>query len=38
MGTRMASSYANLFMGSLDEDFLNSEDSKLDLWLRFIDD
>jgi hypothetical protein len=33
----MASSYANLFMGSL-EDFLKSEESKPDLWLRFIDD
>jgi len=38
MGTRMAPSYANLYMGSLEEDFLNSEDSKPDLWLRFIDD
>ena len=34
----MAPSYANLFMGSLEEDFLNLEDSKPDLWLRFIDD
>jgi hypothetical protein len=24
-------------MGSLDRDFLNSKDSKPDLWLRFID-
>ena len=38
IGTRMAPSYANLFMGSLEEDFMNSEDSKPDLWLRFIDD
>ena len=30
MGTRMALSYANLFMGSLEEDFLNLEDSKPD--------
>ena len=38
MGTRIAPSYANHFMGSLEEDFLNSEDSKPDLWFRFIDD
>ena len=31
MGIRMAPFYANLFIGSLDEDFLNSEDSKPDL-------
>jgi hypothetical protein len=34
----MAFSYANLSgLGSLEKDFLNSEDSKSDLWLRFID-
>ena len=33
MGNRMAPSYANLFKGSLEEDFLNSEDSKPDLYL-----
>ena len=38
MGTRMAPSYANLFVGSLEEDFLNSEDSRPDFWLRSIDD
>ena len=37
MGNRMACSYANLFMGSLEDDFLNSKDSKPNLWLRFID-
>jgi hypothetical protein len=34
----MTPSYANLFMGSVEEDFLNSEESKPDFWLRFIDD
>jgi hypothetical protein len=33
----MALSYTNLLMGLLEEDLLNSEDPKPDLWLRFID-
>ena len=33
----MAPTSANLFIGSLVEDFLNLEDSKSDLWLRFTD-
>ena len=37
IGLRMAPYYANLFMEFLEEDFLNSEDSKHDLWLRFMD-
>jgi hypothetical protein len=36
MGTRMAP-YYDIFMGSLEEDFLNSEDTKPDIWFRFID-
>jgi hypothetical protein len=37
MGTRMTPFYANLFIRSLEKDFLNSEHSKPDLWFRFID-
>jgi hypothetical protein len=33
----MVLSYANFFVRFLEEDILNSEDSKPDLWLRFID-
>ena len=38
MGTHMAPSYANLLMGYLEQDFLNSEFDKPSLSLRFIDD
>lgn len=38
MGTRMAPSYANLFMGAIETKFLNNEPLKPLLWLRFIDD
>ena len=36
MGTRMAPSYANLFMDQLEQKLLNSEHYKPSLWLRFI--
>ena len=36
--SRIAPSYANLFMGHLEQEFLNSEPYKPSLWLRFIDD
>ena len=38
MGTRMAPSYANLFMGKLENDFLSSQPLQPLCWLRFIDD
>jgi hypothetical protein len=38
MGTRMAPSYANLFMGHLETTFLNKQDLKPLLWARYIDD
>ena len=38
VGTHMAPSYANLFMGHLEQDFLGSQLDKPSLWLRFIDD
>ena len=38
MGTKMAPSYACLFMGTLEEKMLNSAPYKPDLWLRFMDD
>ena len=38
MGTKMAPSYANLFMGRLEKQLLQSVTPKLLSWLRFIDD
>ena len=38
MGTRMALSYANIFMGDLEENLLNSADKRPDIWWRYIDD
>ena len=38
MGTRMAPSYANLFMGKLECEFLLTQDLKPRVWWRFIDD
>ena len=38
MGTRMAPSYANIFMGALEEKVLSDVDKKPDVWWRYIDD
>lgn len=38
MGTRMAPSYANLFMGHLEQEFLGCQSLRPLLWVRFIDD
>lgn len=38
MGTKMAPSYANLFMGYLEQEFLASYPIKPLLWKRYIDD
>jgi len=38
MGTRMAPSYANLFMGLFETNFLSSKSLKPLAWFRFIDD
>ena len=38
MDTKMAPSYASLFMGKLEMDFLGSCDKKPLFWLRFLDD
>ena len=38
MGTRMAPSYASLFMGKLEKKFLDSCNLQPLLWLRFLDD
>ncbi|XP_054269026.1 uncharacterized protein LOC128990596 [Macrosteles quadrilineatus] len=38
MGTRMAPSYANLFMGKLEKCFLQSQKVQPLCWFRFIDD
>ena len=38
MGSSMAPSYASLFMGKLENDFLNARGLKPTLWLRFLDD
>ena len=38
MGTRMAPSFVNLFMGKLEREFLLTPDVKSREWWRFIDD
>ena len=38
MGTRMATSYANLFMGKLEREFLQAQDRIPWVWWRYIDD
>ena len=38
MGTRMASPYANLFMGTFESDALEKAPYKTLVWWRFIDD
>ena len=38
MGTRVAPTYANLFMSKLETDMLNSYQLKPKIWLRYIDD
>ena len=38
MGTRMAPSYANLFMGKFEQQFLRTQDRVPLVWWRYIDD
>ena len=38
MGTRMAPSYANIFMGDLERKTLTQVDKRPDIWWRYIDD
>ncbi|XP_045174540.2 uncharacterized protein LOC123535851 [Mercenaria mercenaria] len=38
MGSPFAPTYASLFMGKLEQDFLQSQQLKPTLWLRFLDD
>ena len=38
MGSLMAPSYASLFMGKLEKEFLENENFKPTVWLRFLDD
>ena len=38
MGTKLAPSYANIFMGHLEQQMLEGYHKKPTLWLRFIDD
>ena len=38
MGTKMAPSYANLFLGKFEHDALLNSPYQPHIWLRFIDD
>lgn len=38
MGTKMAPSYANIFMGVLEQKMLQTTDLQPSIWLRYIDD
>ena len=38
MGTRVAPTYANLFMADFEEKFVYTRDKQPLIWLRFIDD
>lgn len=38
MGTKMAPSYANIFMGILEKEMLSNSELQPHIWLRFIDD
>ena len=38
MGTHMAPSYANIFMGDLKNSLFNGADKRPDIWWRYIDD
>ena len=38
MGTRMAPSYANIFMGDLERTILDKVDKRPNIWWRYIDD
>ena len=38
MGTQMAPSYANIFMGDLERKILTQVDKRPDIWWRYIDD
>ena len=38
MGTRMAPSYANIFIGDLERRILTQMDQRPDIWWRYIDD
>ena len=38
MGTKMAPTYANLFMGKLEEQLINLAPNHIHTWKRFIDD
>jgi hypothetical protein len=38
MGTKMAPAYANLFMNDFEESFLNTQERKPTVWVRYIDD
>ena len=38
MGTRMAPSYANLFMGTLETELVKQSSKNIQIWKRFIDD
>ena len=38
MGTKLASALASIYIGNLEESFLDSQSKKLILWRRYIDD
>ena len=38
MGSKLTPALATIYIGDLEESFIESQELKLDLWVRYIDD